>query len=195
MIIEKEREKRMNLADGKQWPIAIVTGIILIVIACGMTIYVSFLQPLHEDTDFMLDYHTLDANVNELILAEIAFNKKYNLTYIGESVSLEGSTIAYKIEDTNGQPVNNADLHLSIVRPIVHAADITLTQPRVENGNYYFDNVKVPEIGRWSILVKVSVGEDFRHMNLKSDTMDKDVYEYGFDKPMRNYAANGGRSI
>ena len=195
MIISREREKTMNLADGKQWPIAIVTGIILIIIACGVTIYVSFLQPLHEDRDLMLDYHTLDANVNKLILAEIAFNKKYTLTYIGEGVSLEGSTIAYKIEDINGKPVNDADLHLSIVRPIVNAANITFDKPRIENGNYYFDDVKVPEIGRWSILVRVSVGDDYRHMNLKSDTMDKYIYEYGFDKPMRNYVANGGRSI
>lgn len=185
----------MNLSEGKQWPIAIITGIILIVIACGVTIYVSFLQPLHEDRDLMLDYHTLDANVNDLIIAEISFKKKYTLTYIGEGVSLEGSTIAYKLVDSNAQPVNNANIKLSVVRPIVHAADIGFTSPRVENGNYYFDNVKVSEKGRWNILAKVSVGDEFRHMNLKSDTMDKDVFEYGFDKPMRNYGANGGRTL
>ena len=195
MIIGKEREKIMNLSNGTQWPIAIITGIILVIIACGLTIYVSFLQPLHEDKDLMLDYHTLDAHVNDLIAEEIAFNKKYTLTYIGESVSLEGSTIAYKLEDMNAQPVNNADMYLSVVRPIVNATDIILTSPRIENGNYYFDNVKVPKKGRWNILLKITVGNNSRHMNLKSDTMDKDVYEYGFDKPMRNYAANGGRSL
>jgi len=185
----------MNLSEGKQWPIAIITGIILVIIACGLTIYVSFLQPLHEDRDLMLDYHTLDANVNDVIIAEVSFKKKYDLTYIGEGVSQEGSTIAYRLEDKNGQPVNGAEIKLSVVRPIVHAADINVSVPRIENGNYYFDNVKVPEKGRWNILVKVSVGDEFRHMNLKSDTMDKDVYEYGLDKPMRNYGANGGRTL
>lgn len=185
----------MNLSSGKQWPIAITIGVILLVIACGVTIYVSFLQPLQEDTDLMLDYHTLDANVNDVIVAEIAFNKKYKLSYIGEPVSTQGSTVAYRLVDMNGNPVENARIDLSIVRPIVHQDDITFSAPRIENGNYYFEDVKVPAQGRWNILAKVSVGEDFRHMNLKSDTMDKDVYEYGLDKPMRNYAANGGRSL
>jgi len=185
----------MNLSKGTQWPIAIVTGIILIIAACALTIYLSFLQPLHEDTDLMLDYHTLDAHANDLIIEEIAFNKKYTLSYIGQGVSLEGSTIAYKLEDKNSKPVNNADIYLSLVRPIVNDEDIILTSPRIENGNYYFDNVKVPKKGRWNILAKVTVGDNTRHMNLKSDTAEKNVYEYGFDKPMRNYGANGGRSL
>jgi nitrogen fixation protein FixH len=95
------------------------------------------------------------------------------------------------LEDVQGRPVNNAAVKVMLTRPIIPGEKIVLQNPRVENGNYLFENVKVPEKGRWNILTKVTVGEDFRHMNLKSDTQDKDVYEYGFDKPMRNYAANG----
>ncbi len=185
----------MNLYSGKQWPFGITVGTILIVIACALTIYIALLQPVEEDRDLMLDYQTLDANVNDLIVAAIVFNKKYSLSYIGEGVSQEGSTIAYKLEDMEGNPVNTAEIKLSIVRPVVNTAEISAAKPRVENGNYYFDNVKVPEKGRWNILAKVSVGNDFRHMNLQSDTMQKNVFEYGLDKPMRNAGANGGRSI
>lgn len=191
MLIEEGKAMR----NGMQWPIGIIGSIILIVIACAVTVYVALLQPVQEDADMMLDYHSLNQNVNDVINAGIKFNAKYKLTYTGEGVSLEGSSISFKLEDMNANPVNNAVVKIVLSRPVVSGENLELQNPHVENGNYVFENVKVAEKGRWNILAKVMVGEDFRHMNLKSDTMDKDVYEYGLDKPMRNYAANGGRTL
>lgn len=183
------------MSDGKQWPIGIIISIILIVIACVATVYVALLQPVKEDQDMMAGYHSLNARANDMIAAAIKFNTKYTLTYVGEGVSLEGSSIAYKIEDADARPVNNAMVTVVLSPPIVGEDQILLDNPYVENGIYTFKDVKVAKKGRWNILTKISVGDDYRHMNLKSDTTDKDVYEYGFDKPMRNYAANGGRTL
>ena len=183
------------MSDGKHWPIAIITSTILIVIACGVTIYIALLQPVQDDGDMMMDYHTLDANANDVIVAGLIFNKKYSLEYTGESVSQDGSTISYKILDKDGNAVNDAKFEVILSRPILTGSEIVLSQPKVENGTYSFDDVRVSKKGRWNILAKVSIGDDFRHMNLKSDTMDDNVYEYGFDKPMRNYAANGGHTL
>lgn len=185
----------MSLSSGKQWPIGITAGIIFIVIACGLTIYAALLQPVQEDSDLMLDYHTLDANVNEVIAAGISFDKKYRLSYIGEGVSKKGSQLAYRVEDYDGRAINSADITLVVTRPTTVDENINLEKPRVENGNYYFDNVKVPHEGRWNILARVSVEDEYRHMNLHSDTMQTSVFEYGLDKPMRNAKANGGRSL
>jgi nitrogen fixation protein FixH len=192
MTLTEEGEK---MRDGLHWPIGVITSVILIVIACAVTIYVALLQPVQEDADMMLGYHNLDARANDMIIAGIKFNAKYKLTYIGEGVSLEGSSIAYKIEDMDANPVNNAVVKVVLSRPVIDENQIELENPHVENGVYTFKNVKVAKEGRWNILAKVTVNEDFRHMNLKSDTADKDVYEYGLDKPMRNYAANGGRTL
>jgi len=183
------------MRDGLHWPIGVITSVILIVIACALTIYVALLQPVQEDADMMQGYHSLDASANEMIIAGLKFNAKYKLTYIGQGVSLEGSSIAYKIEDMNANPVNNAIVKVVLSRPVIDENQIDLENPRIENGVYTFENIKVAKEGRWNILAKVIVNEDFRHMNLKSDTTDKDVYEYGLDKPMRNYAANGGRTL
>lgn len=183
------------MSDGKQWPIGIVISTLLIVLACAVTIYIALLQPVQEDRDMMASYQSMDGQANDIIIAGIRFNSKYKLTYTGEGVSQEGSVISYKLVDINDNPVNDAVLKVVFSRPVTGDNQFALDNPRIENGNYYFDNVKVPEKGRWNILTKVSVGDDTRHMNLKSDTLDKDVYEYGFDKPMRNYAANGGRTL
>lgn len=180
------------MSDGKQWPIGIISSIIFIVLACAATVYIALLQPVQEDADMMQGYHSLNANANDVIVSTIAFNKKYTLTYTGTGVSLEGATISYKLVDMNANPVNNAEIIVVLSRPVTNDSQVVLDTPNVDNGNYSFNNVKVSKKGRWNILAKVTVGNDFRHMNLKSDTLDKDVYEYGFDKPMRNYAANGG---
>jgi len=178
------------MSDGKQWPIGVIASTIFIIIACGVTIYIALLQPVQEDADMMMDYQTLDANANDIIVAGLIFNKKYSLKYTGESVSQEGSTLSYELIDKEGKAVNNAKFDVVLSRPILSGSEIFLKEPKIENGNYIFNNVKVSKKGRWNILAKVSVGDDFRHMNLKSDTIDKHVYEYGFDKPMRSAVAN-----
>ena len=183
------------MRNGMQWPIGIISSIMFIVAACAVTVYLALLQPVKEDQEMMLGYHALDANANDVIVAGIIFNKKYNLSYTGEGVSLDGSTLSYRLEDANGNPVNDATFEVIISRPVVTTENVSLENPRIENGNYIFENVKVSEKGRWNILAKVTVGEDYRHMNLKSDTMDENVYEYGLDKPMRNYGANSGRTV
>jgi len=180
----------MNMSDGKQWPIGVITATILIVIACGVTIYIALLQPVQDDTDMMMDYYSLDKNANDVIVAGLIFNKKYSLQYTGEPVSQEGSQVSYSILDKEGNAVNDATFEVILSRPILGASDIVLAEPRIENGNYIFDNVKVTQKGRWNILARVSIGDDFRHMNLKSNTMENGVYEYGLDKPMRNAGAN-----
>ena len=183
------------MRNGMQWPVGIIGSIIFIVIACAVTIYIALLQPVKEDMDMMFGYQALDTNANEVIVAGIVFNKKYKLTYTGEGVSLDGSTLSYRVEDTDGKPVNNAIVEVLISRPVIPGENVVLQNPRVENGNYIFENVKVAEKGRWNILTKITVGDDYRHMNLKSDTLQKNVFEYGLDKPMRNAGANGGRTL
>ncbi len=185
----------MNLSSGKQWPVGVSAAIIVIVIACAVTVYIALLQPVQENGDMMRDYHSLDANINELIANKISFDKKYRLSYIGEGVSQEGSRLAYRIEDSEGHAVNNGEIKLVLTRPANLNSNIDLDTARVEDGNYYFDDAKVPFAGRWNILAKVCVEDECRHMNLQSDTLQKNVFEYGLDKPMRNAKANGGRSL
>lgn len=191
MIGIEEREKGwIQMSNGKHWPIGIIAATIFIVLACAGTIYIALLQPVQEDADMMQGYHDLNENANDVIVANIMFNKKYQLTYTGDGVSQEGSTLSYRLNDIKSKPVDNATFKVILTRPITNDLQVVLSAPRIEKGNYIFDNVKVPKEGRWNILTKVSIGDDFRHMNLKSDTMDNGVYEYGFDKPMRNAGAN-----
>jgi len=178
------------MSDGRHWPIGIIAATSFIVCICAITIYIALLQPVQEDADMMVDYHKLSASANDIIVANIIFNQKYTLSYTGSPVSQEGSTLSYKITDKEGNAVNDAKFKVILSRPILEAFDITLDAPKVEDGNYIFENVKVTKKGRWNILARISVGNNFRHMNLKSDTEDKGVYEYGLHKPMRNAGAN-----
>lgn len=178
------------LNNGKQWPIGITIATIFIICSCAFTIYIALLQPVQEDKDMMIDYHTYDNTVNDIIKIGILFDKKYKVSFVGDGVSLTGSTFGYKIVDFNNKPIKNAIIDVIITRPITIDQKIILDSPIFINDIYSFQNIQVPNEGRWNILTKISIGNLYKHINLKSDTSDSNVYEYGLNNPMRDQKAN-----
>jgi hypothetical protein len=56
---------------------------------------------------------------------------------------------------------------------------MTLTDPEMtEAGRYEFAPVKLPAEGRWDVMAKVTVGDDYRFYNMKADTRYTDAFEY-----------------
>ena len=168
----------MNLSNGKIWPYAIGTSIIIIFGACVATIAVATKLPVEKSDTYMMKYQDADANANELIKARIAFNKKYNIEYINSGLSLENSTLKYRVTDLENNPVDNADIKVIITRPNNHKNDQELVEPKYENGIYTFDNITLALAGRWDIMAKVNIGENQRFYNIKADTRENKVTEY-----------------
>jgi nitrogen fixation protein FixH len=168
----------LNKSNGKIWPYAIGTSIVLVFGACVATVAVTNTMPVEKSDTYMMDYHEADAKANELIKAQIAFDKKYKIKYITDGLSLDESIIKYKISDLNLNPVENAKIEVVITRPNNHKYDQTLKSSTYENGVYTFDSVKLPVEGRWDVMAKVSVGDLQRYYNVKADTRAKEAYEY-----------------
>lgn len=168
----------MNLSNGKIWPYAIGTSIILIFGACVATIVVTSKMPVEKSDTYMMAYQEADAQANELIQAQIEFNKKYKIEYINNGLSVTNSSIEYRVTDLENNPVDNAKIDLIITRPNNHKYDQELTSPQYENGIYSFENITLPVDGRWDIMAKLTIGENQRFYNLKADTREKKITEY-----------------
>lgn len=168
----------MNKSKGRVWPYAISISIILVFGACVGTIVVTSTMPVEKSDTYMMGYHEADAMANELIQAQIAFDKKYTVEYITDGLALDSSVLKYKITDNNNQAVNNAEFKTIITRPNNHKNDQELISPKVENGVYTFESVKLPLEGRWDIMAKINIGEDSRFFNVKADTRNKEFKEY-----------------
>ena len=168
----------MSKSNGRIWPYAIGTSIILVFGACVATIVVASKLPVEKSDTYMMGYQQADANANELIQARIAFDKKYKIKYITDKFSKESSVIKYKVTDSNSNVVNNAKLVVVVTRPNSRKFDIEIANPTVKDGIYTFSTTQLPKEGRWDIMAKANIDDLQRFYNVKVDTRDKKVTEY-----------------
>ncbi|MDD3817214.1 MAG: FixH family protein [Thiovulaceae bacterium] len=168
----------MNLSNGKIWPYAIGISIVLIFGACVATVIVASTLPVQKSDKFMMDYHDADANANEIIKAQIAFDQKYKIEYLTQGLSTKGTSIRYKINDADAKAINDAKIKVVLTRPNQLQYDIALENPAVSEGVYTFENVTLPLEGRWDVMAKIEIGQDSRYYNLKADTRNTTFKEY-----------------
>ncbi len=168
----------MNLSNGKIWPYAIGISIVLIFGACVATVIVASTLPVQKSDKFMMDYHDADANANEIIKAQIAFDQKYKIEYLTQGLSTKGTSIRYKISDADAKAINDAKIKVVLTRPNQLQYDIALENPTVSEGVYTFENVTLPLEGRWDVMAKIEIGQDSRYYNLKADTRNTTFKEY-----------------
>ncbi|MFA6138802.1 MAG: FixH family protein [Sulfurimonas sp.] len=168
----------MNKNSGKIWPYAISISIALIFGAAVATVVIATSSPVEKSDAYMMDYHEADAKANELIEARIAFDKKYKIEYITDSLNCNGSVVKYKVSDLNSNKVSDANITVVVTRPDSHQFDRELSNPTIENGVYSFDSINLEKEGRWDIMAKVSVGDLQRYYNVKADTRVKEAFEY-----------------
>jgi nitrogen fixation protein FixH len=168
----------MNLSNGKIWPYAIGISIVLIFGACVATVIVASTLPVQKSDKFMMDYHDADANANEIIKAQIAFDQKYKIEYLTQGLSTKSTSIRYKISDADAKAINDAKIKVVLTRPNQLQYDIALDNPTVSEGVYTFENVTLPLEGRWDVMAKIEIGQDSRYYNLKADTRNTTFKEY-----------------
>jgi hypothetical protein len=160
--------------SGRIWPYSIAFAIAMVFSFCVATVYITSQGHINESNLYMDGYHSVDAEANNILEAEIAFNKKYTISYINNQLSTKGSTIQYKIVDKNNHAINSATISLMLTRPDADL-DIKPTNLTVKDGIYTFSDVKLPREGRWDIMAKITIGEDYMFYNLKADTRFKKV--------------------
>lgn len=163
---------------GTKWPIIIALSILGVVGLSVMTVKIALNNPVEMSDYQMQNYHDVDANINETIEKQIAFDRKYVIRYITPQLSEKEAVISYRIEDKNGSAVNDAKLEVILTRPDTVKDNITLSGMKVSEGNYSFDAVSLPKPGRWDIMAKVNVGNDQRYYNLKADTRYPNTFEF-----------------
>ena len=170
--------KNLSKSNGRIWPYAIGISIVLVFGACVATVMVAGKLPVEKSDTYMMGYHEADAKANEIIEAEIEFNKKYKIEYLTSVLNTKGSVIKYRVTDLDSNPVNDAKIKVVITRPNNHKYDQILTNPSIQDGVYTFESITLDQEGRWNIMAKVDIYDDQRFFNLKADTRAKEAFEY-----------------
>jgi len=165
------------LKSGKQWPIFVATAIMGVVGLSYWTIKETMKTDLSQSNIYMEKYQSVDENINEIIEANIAFDKKYTLELTKHELGKKDAYIEYTLHTKDGKPVNDAKMKLVLTRPISDAKDIVLRPTQIKNGTYSFENIHLPKRGRWNLLLRVNVGKNERYYNLKADTRTYKIAE------------------
>jgi len=166
------------IKNGKIWPIMIAVATFAVVLLGYWTIKETLSSDLSESTVYMDKYQNVDENINEIIVAQMQFNKNYTITY--EEIDVFGKTgkVVFKITTKDGKPVNDASIELVLQRPVNDAKEVKLLKPTsIKDGIYTFENITMPKEGRWDIYTKVTIGKYTRYYNLRFDKRLKKFVE------------------
>ena len=167
-----------NKNNGRVWPYAIGIAITLVFGFCVATVIVTSKADIQSSDAYMTNYQDADAKANEFIKAKLYFDKKYNIAYVTEAIGGDKPVIKYKLTDKAGNPVNNAEIIVSISRPETAKYNQKLSNPKVDNGIYSLEGAKFPKVGVYNIIAKIQVGDDYRFYNIKADTRIKEAFEF-----------------
>jgi hypothetical protein len=144
------------------WPQAIIASILFIIVACGYTIKVALDNPVQMDSSYMTKYQQVDENINELLLAQKSFDKKYRVNTVQDSMVMGKNSLSLNLKDkSNNQAISDAEIKLLVTRPDSEDFD---KKPKVisyENGIYTFEEFEIDKIGRWQIIAKITIGENY----------------------------------
>ncbi|MEA1918023.1 MAG: FixH family protein [Campylobacterota bacterium] len=165
-------------SSGIIWPYAIGISIILVIFASYYTVKVALEHPVEQSNLFMRNYHDADANINQIIMDEIEFNKNYRATLVESDMNMKNTTVAFRIMTKDATMFNDAKIQLILTRPQNDKSDIKPINPIVKDGLYTFSNIELSHEGRWDIMAKITAGKYYRYLDYKVDTRNSKVVEY-----------------
>ncbi|SFV75937.1 hypothetical protein MNB_SM-3-867 [hydrothermal vent metagenome] len=161
----------MNIIEsGKIWPIGISLAIVGVIGLGTWTIMETKKADIQQSDAYMANYQTVDANANNIINQQIAFDKAYKLKFVSEKISQIGGDVKYALTTKDGKAVSGAKMILKISRPETEIYTKIYKDPKFQNGVYVFENIAFPKKGVWNLELKVEVGNMKRFYPIKADT-------------------------
>ncbi len=140
------------------WPHAIVSMILMAIIACVWTIKIALNNPVEMDSFYLAKYQQVENNINEILENQELFDKRYTLQNDGIKFLMnEDNKVELKITDKTGNPINNAKVQLMISRPETNANNQEFLLDKGVEGKYVFEGIKANKPGRWQILTRISI--------------------------------------
>ena len=160
-------------SNGMVWPYAIGIAVTLVFSFGVITVIVTAKADVQLSDNYMTYYQDADVNANKYIKAKIKFDKSYKVSYINNGLKNGTSNISYKVTDINDNPIRDAKIILAISRPETNDFNKQLDKFTQKDGVYTFSNVKLNKVGKWNLIAKINVGDDYEFLNIKADTRDK----------------------
>jgi hypothetical protein len=192
----------MTNIEKKPMPKWLIYGLFILKFLAGIaliywTIYMTLQSNVGEDDDnaFLSNYHDVDTNFNDIVVANKAFSSLYNIkfelndqTIIGLSyddiflaqraiqsrttrkniLHIGDNIFTIKIQDKNGNNIKNKRINILVTKSTNHLEDIKLFFNN-ENSKKF----KIKSIGYWNITGTVEVNGKKGRFYIKTNASNK----------------------
>jgi hypothetical protein len=150
----------MSKQKANYWPHFIVLAIFGVAGLCVWTVKIAVNNPVEMDSFYFDSYYNVDQDINNIILKQQAFDKKYSVTLPRKNFKLGINHITLKVNDLEtGKGVDDANVTVVITRPNTQRLDKKPKQLSSQDGRYTFEPFEIQNLGRWQIMSKVTIGE------------------------------------
>ncbi|AJC93711.1 hypothetical protein FVD15_01525 [Campylobacter volucris] len=150
------------------WPYGILISIILIVIACIVTIYIASKAPVYDDNFYFDTYENVDRNYNEIQKRQKQFDENFKLSLDNESFEDQNkiiylindgkNSLKINVENFKNYDLNQLQIQALLTRPHTNEMDQKL-EAIVVNSSLVFD-FNISEKGVWKLLIKITQNEE-----------------------------------
>lgn len=155
---------------GTKWPIIISAGIIGVIALSTSTVMFAMKHPVEVSDYGLQKYQDYDKNANDIINAQIEFDKVYDINLITTKLDANSAVLEYAIHTKDGSSVDNAKIEAVFTRPESAKDSMHTDVQSMGDGIYKTKPIKLSREGRWDILAKIEIDGYSRFYNIKSDT-------------------------
>jgi hypothetical protein len=142
------------------WPHFIVLSIFGVAGLCVWTVKIAVNNPVEMDSFYFDSYYNVDQDINNIILKQQAFDKKYHVTLPNKNFTIGTNSLTIKVDEiASGKGVDDANITVVITRPNTQRLDKKPKQLSSQDGVYSFEPFEIKNLGRWQIMSKVTIGE------------------------------------
>ncbi len=152
--------KKESKLSELRWPIGIILSIFGLIALSIWTIQQANIKPVVMDDFYFDTYDNVDRNINEIIIKQQKFDKKYVVSYNKNSFTVGENDLVITIrEKENSDAVKDADITVKITKPDTAKFDKRPKVTSYEDGKYKLENFMIEKMGRWQILTKITIDD------------------------------------
>lgn len=148
--------KKQSKLSELRWPIGIILSIFGLIALSIWTIQQANIKPVVMDDYYFESYQDVDANINDILRKQAAFDKKYSIDIAQQAFVVGPNEVKITvITKADKKPVTDANITIKITKPDTDKYDKMLQPASQKEGTYTFGPFEVEKVGRWQIMTKV----------------------------------------
>ena len=169
------------------WP-HMIMGFLLIGITLGYwTVKSATAIPVQESNEYMLKYQQADMNINKILEEKALFDKSYKIELLHAKMAKEkianskvtkernsvvlingNNSFTYAVTKKDGAVVSDANVTFLLTRPHTRSDDVLVKNILFKEGNYKVDNIPVSKAGRYTLQLRVKIGDAVGYSNISA---------------------------